>query len=114
MEGAGFVIIEDRQPSFLLDGHLLITGEVDRTTDFEVGMPAARQKWQDGGWHPDPDVHEGQAVVLHVRDKGLVALTGCGRSGIVNIVRHAKRITGIDQVYAAVSTSATATSSPRL
>ena len=84
----------------MLDGQLLITGEVDRTTDFEVGMPPAHQKWQDGGWHPDQAVHDDQAVVLHVRDKGLVVLTGCGHSGIVNIVRHAKRITGIDQLYA--------------
>ena len=100
MEGVGFVIIEDRQPSFLLDGQLLITGEVDRTTDFELGMPPAHQKWHDGGWHPDQAVHDDQAVVLHVRDKGLVVLTGCGHSGIVNIVRHAKRITGIEKVYA--------------
>ena len=100
IEGAGFVIIEDQQPSFLLDGQLLITGEVDRTTDFELGMPPAHQKWQDGGWRPDQAVHDDQAVVLHVRDKGLVVLTGCGHSGIVNIVRHAKRITGIDKVYA--------------
>ena len=39
IEGAGFVVVEDRQPSFLLDGMLLVTGEVDRTTDFETGMP---------------------------------------------------------------------------
>ena len=81
MEGVGFVIIEDRQPSFLLDGQLLITGEVDRTTDFELGMPPAHQKWHDGGWHPDQAVHDDQAVVLHVRGKGLVVLTGCGHSG---------------------------------
>ncbi len=49
---------------------------------------------------PDPLVHDDQAVVLHVRDKGLVVLTGCGHAGIVNIVRHAKRRTGVDRVYA--------------
>ena len=27
-------------------------------------------------------------------------LTGCGHAGNVNIVRHAKRLTGIDQLYA--------------
>ena len=34
----GFAIVEERQPSFLLDGAVLITGEVDRTTPFETGF----------------------------------------------------------------------------
>ena len=38
--------------------------------------------------------------MVHVRDKGLVVLTGCEHAGIVNIVRHAKRVTGIDRLYA--------------
>ena len=113
IEGAGFVVIEDQQPSFLLDGELLITGEVDRTTDFENGMPPTHQAWRDGSWYPDQAVHDDQAVVLHIRDKGLVVLTGCGHSGIVNIVRHAKRLTGVDQGYAVLGGfSGTATSSP--
>ena len=99
IEGAGFQIIEDRRPSFLLDGMLLVTGEVDRSTDFEKGFPT-HQAWRDDDWQPDPLIHDDQAVVLHVRDKGLVVLTGCGHAGIVNIVRHAKRLTGVDRVYA--------------
>lgn len=99
IEGAGFAIIEDLQPSFLLDGVLLVTGEVDRTTDFEAGMPI-HQAWRNGAWEPDPLIHDDQAIALHVRDKGLVVLTGCGHSGIVNIVRHVKALTGIDRVYA--------------
>lgn len=35
----GFDVIERRQPSLLLNDSVLITGEVDRTTDFERGMP---------------------------------------------------------------------------
>ncbi|MEO8330504.1 MAG: MBL fold metallo-hydrolase, partial [Candidatus Nanopelagicales bacterium] len=91
IEGAGFEIIEERQPSFLLDGKLLITGEVDRTTEFEQGM-SVHQAFRNGEWEPDPLIHDDQAAVLHVRDKGLVVLTGCGHSGIVNIIRYAKRL----------------------
>ena len=47
LEGAGFEIIEQRQPSFLLDGSLLVTGEVDRTTEFERGFPG-HQAYRDG------------------------------------------------------------------
>src|SRR5262249_2312208 len=61
IEGAGFQIIEERQPSFLLDGLLLITGEVDRVTDFERGMPNS-QAWHDGRWQPDPLIHDDQAA----------------------------------------------------
>jgi 7,8-dihydropterin-6-yl-methyl-4-(beta-D-ribofuranosyl)aminobenzene 5'-phosphate synthase len=93
-------VIEDRQPSFLLDGALLVTGEVDRTTDFETGMPPQHEAWRDGAWTPDRAVHDDQAVITCVRDKGLVVLTGCGHAGIVNIVRYAKRLTGVDRVYA--------------
>ncbi|HEY7272666.1 MAG TPA: MBL fold metallo-hydrolase [Actinoplanes sp.] len=100
IEGAGFDVIEDRRPSFLLDGMLLVTGEVDRTTDFETGMPPEHQAWHDGDWVHDPAVHDDQAVVLHVRGKGLVVLTGCGHSGVINILRHVRRLTGVDHVHA--------------
>jgi 7,8-dihydropterin-6-yl-methyl-4-(beta-D-ribofuranosyl)aminobenzene 5'-phosphate synthase len=101
LEGAGFRIVEDRQPSFLLEGSLLITGEVDRTTDFETGM-RIHQAWRGGEWQPDPLILDDQAAILVVRDKGLVVLTGCGHAGIVNIVRYAKKLTGVDTVYAVI------------
>ena len=101
LQDAGFEIIEERQPSFLLDGSLLVTGEVDRTSDFEQGFPI-HQAFRDGDWQPDPLILDDQAVVLHVRDKGLVVMTGCGHAGIVNIVRYAKKLTGVDEVYAVI------------
>src|SRR6266567_1307687 len=39
LQGAGFEIIEERQPSFLFDNSVLVTGEVDRTTGYEPGFP---------------------------------------------------------------------------
>jgi 7,8-dihydropterin-6-yl-methyl-4-(beta-D-ribofuranosyl)aminobenzene 5'-phosphate synthase len=98
IEDAGFALIEDRQPSFLLGGMLLVTGEVPRRTAFETGLPPGHQAWVDGQWRHDPLVHEDQALVAHVRGRGLVIVTGCGHAGIVNIVRQAKRLTGVDQI----------------
>jgi 7,8-dihydropterin-6-yl-methyl-4-(beta-D-ribofuranosyl)aminobenzene 5'-phosphate synthase len=95
----GFEVIEERQPSFLLDGSLLVTGEVDRTTDFEKGFPV-HQALRDGNWQPDPLILDDQAVITNVRGRGLVALTGCGHAGVVNILRYARKLTGVDQVHA--------------
>jgi len=101
LRGAGFEIVEEKRPSFLLDGSLLVTGEVDRTTDFERGFPV-HQAFRDGAWQPDPLILDDQAVVVNVRDRGLVVITGCGHSGIVNIVRYAGKLTGVERVYAVI------------
>ena len=45
-------------------------------------------------------VRDDQAIVVNVRNKGLVILTGCGHAGIINTIDYAKKVTGIDKVYA--------------
>jgi 7,8-dihydropterin-6-yl-methyl-4-(beta-D-ribofuranosyl)aminobenzene 5'-phosphate synthase len=101
LEEMGFAIVEDRHPSFLLDGAVLVTGEVDRTTPFETGF-RGHEALRDGTWRPDPLILDDQALVVRVRDRGLVVLTGCGHAGIVNTVRHARKLTGHDAVAAIV------------
>src|SRR6516164_2685795 len=96
---AGFDILEGSQPSFLLDGSVLVTGEVPRVTGYEPGFPP-QQAWLDSRWQPDPLVLDDQAIVISVRDKGLVVLTGCGHAGIVNICRYARWLTGGQPLYA--------------
>jgi 7,8-dihydropterin-6-yl-methyl-4-(beta-D-ribofuranosyl)aminobenzene 5'-phosphate synthase len=101
LEDMGFAIVEERQPSFLLDGAVLITGEVDRTTPFETGF-RGHEALRDGTWQPDPLILDDQALVVRVRDRGVVVLTGCGHAGIVNTVRYVRRLTGLDSVAAVV------------
>ena len=101
LEGAGFEVIEQPQPSFLLDGSLLITGEVDRTSEFEQGFPV-HEAYHDARWQPDPLILDDQALVVSVGGHGLVVLTGCGHSGIVNILRYARKLTGEDKLHAVV------------
>lgn len=102
LEAEGFALVERRQPSLLVDDCVLITGEVDRTTEFERGMPAAHEAWTGREWRHDPDVVDDQALVVNVRGRGLVVLTGCGHAGAVNIVRHAQRLTGVSTVAALI------------
>ncbi|HKF35545.1 MAG TPA: MBL fold metallo-hydrolase [Ktedonobacteraceae bacterium] len=94
-------IIEERGPSLLLDGTVLVTGQVERVTDFEKGFPL-QQVHTDHGWEPDTWIWDDQAVVCQVKDKGLVVLSGCSHAGAINVLRHAQHLTGIDKVYAFV------------
>jgi 7,8-dihydropterin-6-yl-methyl-4-(beta-D-ribofuranosyl)aminobenzene 5'-phosphate synthase len=102
LEHEGFTVIERREPSLLADRCVLITGEVDRTTEFEHGMPPAHQAWTGSEWLPDRLLLDDQALVVSLRGKGLVVLTGCGHAGAINIVRHAQRLTAVPRLHALV------------
>jgi 7,8-dihydropterin-6-yl-methyl-4-(beta-D-ribofuranosyl)aminobenzene 5'-phosphate synthase len=100
LEGAGFEIVEERQPSFLLDGSVLITGEVDRTTEFETGFQG-HEAFHGRDWQPDPLILDDQAMVIQLAE-GLLVLSGCGHAGIVNTVRYAQKLTGERRIAAII------------
>jgi 7,8-dihydropterin-6-yl-methyl-4-(beta-D-ribofuranosyl)aminobenzene 5'-phosphate synthase len=99
LEEAGFDIIEEEQPSFLFGRSVLITGEVARTSGYEPGLPPQRA-WLAGRWEPDPLVLDDQALIVNVKGRGLVVITGCGHAGVVNIARYARRLCAGAPLYA--------------
>jgi 7,8-dihydropterin-6-yl-methyl-4-(beta-D-ribofuranosyl)aminobenzene 5'-phosphate synthase len=101
LEAEGFEVIEERGPTVLLEGMALITGQIPRTTPFEKGHPFQYAEVS-GQWEKDPWIHDDQAVVIHVKDKGLVVLTGCGHAGLINTLLHARTITGVQEIYAVI------------
>jgi 7,8-dihydropterin-6-yl-methyl-4-(beta-D-ribofuranosyl)aminobenzene 5'-phosphate synthase len=94
-------MIEEVNPSMLTDGMILVSGEVARTTDFENGFPIHYSK-RHGVWEPDPLIMDDQCAIMHVRGKGLVIVTGCGHAGIINIIRYAQTLTGVEKIYGVV------------
>jgi 7,8-dihydropterin-6-yl-methyl-4-(beta-D-ribofuranosyl)aminobenzene 5'-phosphate synthase len=98
---AGFEIIEEQQPSFLFNRSVLVTGEVPRTTGYEAGFPL-QEAWLDGRWQTDALVLDDQALIVDIKDKGLLVITGCGHAGIVNICRYARRLTKERALYAVI------------
>jgi 7,8-dihydropterin-6-yl-methyl-4-(beta-D-ribofuranosyl)aminobenzene 5'-phosphate synthase len=97
----GVEVVEERGPSLLLDGHLLITGQTERSTPFEPGLPG-QEALVDGNWEPDPWTWDDQAVVVNVRGRGLVVVSGCSHSGAVNVMVAARRQTGVKAMCAFV------------
>ncbi|HEX8771508.1 MAG TPA: MBL fold metallo-hydrolase [Acidimicrobiales bacterium] len=101
LEAEGVQVVEERGPSLLLDDAVLVSGQTERTTDFEKGQPS-QQARAGAGWEPDPWVWDDQSVIVHVRGRGLVVLSSCSHSGAVNVLRNAQRVTGVNQVHAFV------------
>lgn len=98
-------------PTDASSSSLLITGEIPRNTSFEKGFPFqyaekphnnSDDEEKNLNLIPDPLVKDDQAIVVNVRNKGLVVITGCGHAGVINTVNYAKQVTGIDKVYAVV------------
>jgi 7,8-dihydropterin-6-yl-methyl-4-(beta-D-ribofuranosyl)aminobenzene 5'-phosphate synthase len=98
LDREGWQVVEELGPSLLLDDAVLVTGQVERTTDFETGFPVQHADLEEG-WEPDPWTWDDQALVIHVRGRGLVVLSSCSHSGVINVLHHARRITGIDNIH---------------
>ena len=50
---------------------------------------------------PDEHVHE-HATCFNLKDRGLVVISSCGHVGIVNSVRQAQEVSGVQKVHAIV------------
>jgi 7,8-dihydropterin-6-yl-methyl-4-(beta-D-ribofuranosyl)aminobenzene 5'-phosphate synthase len=60
------------------------------TAEELAGKPVSDQHW-----------HE-HATCFRIGDRGLVVISSCGHAGIINTLRRAQDITGIDKIYALV------------
>jgi len=98
LDRPGLELVETIQPALLAGETLLVTGQVERRTPFEKGMPSA--VWEkDGQVLPDP-IHDDQSVALNLAGRGLVVVSGCAHSGIVNTILQAQRLTGQPRLHA--------------
>ena len=92
-------ILEERGPTLLLDGSVMVSGQVERVTGFEKGFPF-QQASRNGKWEPDPWIWDDQGIICNVKGRGLVVVSSCSHSGVVNVLRNAERITGIEKIHA--------------
>ena len=100
IEGLGFVkIVEIKEPTPIIPGAYL-PGKIEQVTDYEKIPPGFVVKR--GNEFVQETFPGEQAVVLNAKGKGLVVLSGCAHRGIVNTVKHAQKMTGIEKVHAVI------------
>ena len=120
LERRSLRVIIAKEPT-IVGGHLVLSGQIPRVTAFETGVPNARLEVGVPGTdcadalrflpeqtNPRPgdlvaDPFAGEiAGIYAVRERGLVVISSCGHAGIINTVRHAQQVTGIERVHAVV------------
>ena len=100
IESAGVELVESSEPYPLLDNYLFFLGEIPRKTDFEQGMPKAF--YEDNGEEKKDNLEDDTGVIMNLKGKGLVVLSGCAHAGIINTINYAREITGLDKVHVAM------------
>ena len=98
VKNAGLQIIETKEPYILLGGDVLFLGEIPKKTSFEKGMRDAY--YEENGNEIHDNLEDDTSLVMNVKGKGLVILTGCAHAGIINTVEYAREVTGINKIHA--------------
>jgi 7,8-dihydropterin-6-yl-methyl-4-(beta-D-ribofuranosyl)aminobenzene 5'-phosphate synthase len=96
----GVSFVKSESPSLMASGFLATTGQVDRLTEFETGSPDVY--FEEDGVQKRDLIIDDQACILLLKDKGLVIVSGCAHSGIINTIIHAQKLTGVDKVHAVI------------
>ncbi len=74
----------------VIGGHAFTTGKIKRSS-IEKVLPNTMV--------PDEHIHE-HATCFNLKDKGLVVISSCGHVGIVNSVRQAMEVSGVQKIHA--------------
>lgn len=99
LEKIGVQIVDSSGPTFLINDQALVTGRVERTTSYEKGF-AYQMEAKGSGWEPDPWIWDDQGIIFNINGKGLVVASSCSHSGVVNVLRNAQRLTGVQKIHA--------------
>lgn len=98
MEKRNVQVLESRNPTLIAGDTALVTGEVERTTTYEKGLPNALLE-RNGAIEKDP-ILDDQAIAVNLKGKGLVIISGCAHAGIMNTILYAMKLTAVPSIQA--------------
>jgi len=99
-QALGAKVVHSEVPYRLAPG-CWTTGYIPRTSFEKAGRQKDRRYRKGSQLLPD-DMEDDQAVVIRVEGKGLIVLSGCAHSGIVNTIEYARRRFDAERVYAVI------------
>lgn len=95
----GVKIIETSEPVKLYEG-IMTSGEIELADPGEItkGLYIMKNRKE----FTEHTFRDETSVYINIKNKGLVIITGCGHCGIINTIKHAQKITGINKVYGVI------------
>jgi len=100
LEDRDVEMLEKKTATTIADNLVLVTGEVERITSFEKGLPNAFL--ERNGMLEKDIILDDQSLVIRLKEKGLVVISGCSHSGIINTLLFAEKLTGVKQIHAVI------------
>jgi 7,8-dihydropterin-6-yl-methyl-4-(beta-D-ribofuranosyl)aminobenzene 5'-phosphate synthase len=98
-----------RKPVWISE-NIVTSGEIPMITEYEMIDPVLYVK-EKGELKPDP-LWDDQALFLK-SEKGLIIFLGCAHRGVINTIRHAQKLTGLEPVYAVIGGTHLVSASPQ-
>jgi 7,8-dihydropterin-6-yl-methyl-4-(beta-D-ribofuranosyl)aminobenzene 5'-phosphate synthase len=96
----GNSIVESVNPYIPENKLFAVTGQIPRTTDFEK-LEYESYLVRNGVKEFD-NILDDQAIVINIKDKGLLIISGCAHAGIINTIKYAQEITAIDKIHGVI------------
>jgi 7,8-dihydropterin-6-yl-methyl-4-(beta-D-ribofuranosyl)aminobenzene 5'-phosphate synthase len=97
--GAKWQAAEGPQP---MAPSLWTSGSIPRTSGFEEIIGLSERKVEKAGiMEPEAFLDDG-ALTLKIKGKGLVIVTGCAHSGIINTIHHCQELGGNEKIHALI------------
>jgi 7,8-dihydropterin-6-yl-methyl-4-(beta-D-ribofuranosyl)aminobenzene 5'-phosphate synthase len=116
LEDANVVVTYTEGPALVAD-HGFTTGHIDQTSFEKLLSPSAMKIGVDRGIGcyadklpedertkaviPDQFRHE-IATAFNLRGRGLIVLTSCSHRGVINAIKQAQAVSGVDKVHAVI------------
>ena len=94
LESAGASFKLSKEPVWITD-NIVTTGEIPMSTEYETIEPHFFLK-TDTGTVPDTFTDD-QALIIKI-EMGLIVILGCAHRGMINTLRHAQKITGVEEI----------------
>lgn len=94
-------LIATKQPYLIANNMICITGEIPRKTSYEKGF-LRHKMYVNNSWQPDPLILDDRALIIKIKEKGLVIISGCAHAGIINTITYAQHITATQKIHAII------------